>query len=87
MLSFSREHGKSGCEGCWFNDKMHCPGENDNGKLLKQEDRICYNKEKDEELILSVHSANEFAAKIENLVLSYNENGELTKYNFRSNYE
>lgn len=53
MLSFSRERSKLGCEGCWFNDKTHCPGENDNGKLLKQEDRICYNKEKDEESILT----------------------------------
>ena len=39
--------------------------------------KLLIDKEKDEELILSVHSANEFAAKIENLVLSYNENDEI----------
>lgn len=42
--------------------------------------KLLIDKEKDEELILSVHSANEFAAKIENLVLSYNENDEISVF-------
>ena len=42
--------------------------------------KLIIDNEKDEELILTSHSANEFTAKIENLVLSYNGNDELSVF-------
>lgn len=40
--------------------------------------RLIIDKEKDEEVIVTSHSANEFTAKIENLVLSYNGEDEIS---------
>ena len=42
--------------------------------------KLVIDKEKEEELVLTVNSANEFSAKIENLVLSYNGNDELAVF-------
>lgn len=40
--------------------------------------RLIIDKEKDEEVVMTSHSANDFTAKIENLVLSYNGNDEIS---------
>lgn len=42
--------------------------------------KLIIDNERDEELVLTSHSANEFTAKIENLVLSYNGNDELSVF-------
>lgn len=39
--------------------------------------RLIVDKEKDEEVVVVTHSANDFTAKIENLVLSYNGSDEI----------
>lgn len=44
---------KAGCEGCIFDNDADCPGfDKDNNKVLPPEQRICYNKENDTELII-----------------------------------
>lgn len=49
-MSFSKA--KLGCEGCVYEKEITCPAEDDHGHLLPQEQRICYNKDNDEEVIL-----------------------------------
>lgn len=45
---------KAGCEGCIFEKSDVCPAtmNNDGVYLVPAEKRICYDKEKDEELII-----------------------------------
>lgn len=52
MLYFKQVVGIGGCDGCYFEDKLKCPSSNNGVHLLPAEQRICYNKEKDEEVIL-----------------------------------
>ncbi len=42
--------------------------------------RLVIDKEKDEEVVITSHSANEFTAKIENLVLSYSGHDEISAF-------
>lgn len=51
-MSYSKSKAKCGCEGCIYEQEISCPAEDDNGNLLPQDERICYNKEENTELIL-----------------------------------
>lgn len=42
--------------------------------------KLIIDSDKDEEIVVTSHSANDFVAKIEDLVLAYNGNGEILGY-------
>lgn len=45
---------KAGCEGCIFENQVTCPASSDKKGIyiVPQEERICYDKENNEELII-----------------------------------